>query len=90
MRKISGIAAVALLAASFGLAAQKHQNDAFMQGPENETQLAQEVRHQLLMLPYYSIFSMTCISKWTGPKSRWRVHALPTLPMTFDLTRKTW
>jgi hypothetical protein len=40
------------LAASFGLAAQKHQNDAFMQGPENEAQLAQEVRHQLLMLTF--------------------------------------
>lgn len=25
-------------------------------GPENESQLAQEVRHNLLLLPYYSIF----------------------------------
>ena len=56
MRKTLQLAAVALLAVSFGLADQKHHNDAFMQGPENETQLAQEVHHELLMLPYYSIF----------------------------------
>ncbi len=31
-------------------------NDAFVRGPENESQLAQEIRHNLVMLPYYSIF----------------------------------
>jgi hyperosmotically inducible protein len=35
----------------------KHgSNDAFVHGPENESQLAQQIRHNLLMLPYYSIF----------------------------------
>jgi hyperosmotically inducible periplasmic protein len=57
MRKVFGLASVALLAAALGLADKKQHNDAFVQGPENETQLAQEVRHQLLMLPYYSIFT---------------------------------
>jgi hyperosmotically inducible protein len=37
-------------------AQQKDHYDAFVRGPENETRLAQEVRHQLVMLPYYTIF----------------------------------
>lgn len=31
-------------------------DDVFTAGPEGEAQLAREVRHNLLMLPYYSIF----------------------------------
>ncbi len=34
----------------------KEHNDAFVPGPANMSKLAQEVRHQLVMLPYYSIF----------------------------------
>ena len=34
---------------------QKH-NDAFMPGDAAENRLAREVRHQLLMLPYYGVF----------------------------------
>jgi hyperosmotically inducible protein len=37
-------------------AQQKDHNDAFVRGPENESRLVQEVRHQLVMLPYYTIF----------------------------------
>jgi hyperosmotically inducible protein len=33
----------------------KH-NDAFVPGQEGETRIAREVRHQLVMLPYYGIF----------------------------------
>jgi len=35
---------------------QKDHNDAFTPGPAGMSKLAQEVRHQLVMLPYYSIF----------------------------------
>jgi hyperosmotically inducible periplasmic protein len=35
---------------------QADHNDAFMPGPDNEAQLAKQVRHKLLTLPYYSIF----------------------------------
>lgn len=31
-------------------------NDAFIPGPANQGRIAQEVRHQLVMLPYYTIF----------------------------------
>jgi hypothetical protein len=46
---------IALLSASaFGM--QKDHNDASTHGPASMSKMAQEVRHQLVMLPYYSIF----------------------------------
>jgi hyperosmotically inducible periplasmic protein len=54
--------AIALLAGALaipaGFAADKNQQhmDPYVQGPANESRLIQEVRHQLVMLPYYSIF----------------------------------
>ena len=48
--------ASALLAAAHIPAQQAQSNQPFTSGPSNETQLAKEVRHNLLMLPYYSIF----------------------------------
>lgn len=35
---------------------QKNHNDAFIRGPASQSPLARQVRHQLLMLPYYTIF----------------------------------
>lgn len=37
-------------------AQQKDHNDAFVPGPANEGHIMQEVRHQLVMLPYYTVF----------------------------------
>ena len=65
MRRVIGRAIgptiVAVLFAAFGYAGNpdnpsKGHNDAFASGPENESQLARQIRHDLLMLPYYSIF----------------------------------
>jgi hyperosmotically inducible protein len=57
MRTLLGLATVTLLAVAFGLADQKKpHNDVFTSGPPDETQLARQIRHNLLMLPYYSIF----------------------------------
>jgi hyperosmotically inducible protein len=36
--------------------AQTHHSDTFVPGSPDENKLIQEVRHQLVMLPYYSIF----------------------------------
>ncbi len=55
MRALFGLATITLLFVAVGLADQKH-SDVFTQGPPNETQLGQQIRHELLMLPYYSIF----------------------------------
>jgi hyperosmotically inducible protein len=65
MRMFLGVLGIALLIPALGAAQQKPsqnaqqqppQNQVFMGGPANEPQLAQQVRHALLMLPYYSIF----------------------------------
>jgi hyperosmotically inducible protein len=34
----------------------KNHNDAFVRGEAGENHIAQEVRHQLVMLPYYGVF----------------------------------
>jgi hyperosmotically inducible protein len=34
----------------------KDHNDAFRPGPAGESRIAQQVRHELLMLPYYGVF----------------------------------
>ncbi len=47
----------AALALSVGLAsAQSNHQDPYIHGPQGEARLVQEVRHELVMLPYYSIF----------------------------------
>lgn len=42
--------------AAFGSKTDKKHNDAFMPSPADDSRLVREVRHQLLMLPYYSVF----------------------------------
>jgi hyperosmotically inducible protein len=39
-----------------GFAAKKDHNDAFVAGDTAESRIAREVRHQLVMLPYYGVF----------------------------------
>ncbi len=57
-RTLVGITTVSLLAVALGAAGKNPpHNDVFTSGPPDETQLAQKVRHELLMLPYYSIFA---------------------------------
>ena len=61
MRRIAGLIVVSALSLGWGWAAKndkpkEEHNDAFTTGPANESQLAKQVRHALLTLPYYSIF----------------------------------
>jgi hyperosmotically inducible periplasmic protein len=35
---------------------KSHHDDAFLQGSPDESRIAQQVRHKLLMLPYYGVF----------------------------------
>ena len=39
-----------------GFAAKRDKDQAFMQGDSAEGRIARDVRHQLLMLPYYGVF----------------------------------
>jgi hyperosmotically inducible protein len=53
---LAGILATGLIVTGVSFAGQKDHNDAFTRGQSNESRIAQEVRHQLVMLPYYSIY----------------------------------
>ncbi len=53
---IGVLAAAAILSQSVVAADQKHHEDAFTSGDPNQTQMAKQVRHELLMLPYYGVF----------------------------------
>jgi hyperosmotically inducible periplasmic protein len=58
MRKLFGLAAVAVFFVASAVAdKQQTHSDVFTSGPQDESPLAREVRHNLLMLPYYSIFA---------------------------------
>jgi hyperosmotically inducible protein len=57
MTKTILIATTALaLQMAFGAPRDPKHNDAFVAGDKSESHIAQEVRHQLVMLPYYGIF----------------------------------
>jgi hyperosmotically inducible protein len=56
MRSALAISTMLLLPLASGLADQKQHNDVFTAGPANENQMARQIRHKLLSLPYYSIF----------------------------------
>jgi hyperosmotically inducible protein len=49
-------AALLISPAAYGQKADKNHRDAFVPGPADEEVLAQKVRHELLMLPYYGVF----------------------------------
>ena len=49
------VAGLLLVPAGFAAKHDKNHNDAFM-GTPNETRIASQVRHELLMLPYYGVF----------------------------------
>jgi len=50
------VAGALTLSLCFGAHHDKNHNDAFVRGDAGESRIAQEVRHQLVMLPYYGIF----------------------------------
>jgi osmotically-inducible protein OsmY len=55
---IGSFVAMAMLVSSPAVWAKqdKNHNDAFVQGTPDESRIAKQVRHELLMLPYYGIF----------------------------------
>src|SRR5947208_6027407 len=55
---IGSLVFVAMLFTSSPASAKqdKNHNDAFMRGSPDENRIAKQVRHELLMLPYYGIF----------------------------------
>jgi hyperosmotically inducible protein len=55
---MSFLLAVTLLPSTYSFAAKndKNHNDAFIAGNVDENRIAREVRHELVMLPYYGVF----------------------------------
>ena len=83
MRGKLGFVFLTLLVVPYGFAGQqkdqqKDHNDAFVQGSANDSRLMQEVRHQLVMLPYYSVFDDLAFSVNGG-----------TVTLLGDVTRPT-
>ena len=50
------LAALLVFPATFAAKLDKNHRDAFLTGDVSEDRIAQEVRHRLLMLPYYGVF----------------------------------
>lgn len=50
------LVAALLVPATFAAKLDKNHQDCFVPGPADETRIAKEVRHQLLLLPYYGVF----------------------------------
>lgn len=50
------IGAQMLAPSSFAAGKNQDHRDAFVRGPADESRIAREVRHELVMLPYYGIF----------------------------------
>jgi len=56
LSRLSQLVLAASLVLSAGFAEKKDHNDAFVAGDPAETRIAQQVRHHLVMLPYYGVF----------------------------------
>ena len=54
--RVSRLVLAGALILSYGFADKKDHNDAFVAGDPAEARIAKEVRHQLVMLPYYGVF----------------------------------
>jgi hyperosmotically inducible protein len=54
--RVSRLVLAGSLILSAGFGAKKDHNDAFVAGDPAENKIAREVRHQLVMLPYYGVF----------------------------------
>ena len=50
------VAVLLMFPAAFAAKSEKNHNDAFFGGTVDENRIASQVRHQLLMLPYYGVF----------------------------------
>ena len=50
------LAGLTLIQAGFAATSNKNRHQAFIRGDADETRLVREVRHQVVMLPYYGVF----------------------------------
>ncbi|MCU1273936.1 MAG: transport-associated protein [Bryobacterales bacterium] len=78
-RALMILASMLMLSVAFAEKRDKRHEDAFIPGDANESRIAREVRHQLLMLPYYGVFDDLAFSVNDGTVTLLGAVTRPTL-----------
>src|SRR6185295_19171566 len=78
-RALTLLACMLTLSVAFAAKRDKRHDDAFIPGDANESRIAREVRHQLVMLPYYGVFDDLAFSVNDGTVSLLGAVTRPTL-----------
>jgi len=77
--RLGRLALAGSLVLAAGFAAKKDHNDAFTAGDPNESRIAHDVRHQLVMLPHYGVFDDLAFKVEGGAVTLLGVVTRPTL-----------
>jgi len=78
-RALTLLACALTLSVAFAAKRDKRHEDAFIPGDANESRIAREVRHQLVMLPYYGVFDDLAFSVNDGTVTLLGAVTRPTL-----------
>ena len=78
-RAITLFALTLTLSPAFAEKKDKHHDDAFVRGDAGENRIAREVRHELVMLPYYGVFDDLAFSVNDGTVTLMGAVTRPTL-----------
>jgi hyperosmotically inducible protein len=78
-RALTLLACTLALSVAFAAKRDKNHEDAFIPGDANESRIAREVRHQLVMLPYYGVFDDLAFSVNDGTVTLLGAVTRPTL-----------
>src|ERR1700681_3106054 len=78
-RKLMPVFALLLLPVAIVAKKDKSHNDAFMPDEPNEARIMKEIRHQLLLLPYYGVFDDLAFKEEGGTVTLMGAVTRPTL-----------
>src|ERR1700731_4404176 len=78
-RALTLFALTLTLSVAFAAKKDKHHEDAFIPGEAGENRIAREVRHELVMLPYYGVFDDLAFSVNGGTVTLMGAVTRPTL-----------
>jgi hyperosmotically inducible protein len=78
-RKLTLVALTLMLSPAFAEKHDKQHQDAFVRGDASESRIAREVRHELVMLPYYGVFDDLAFSVNNGTVTLMGAVTRPTL-----------
>jgi hyperosmotically inducible protein len=78
-RALTVFALTLTLSPAFAEKHDKHHDDVFIRGDASESRIAREVRHELVMLPYYGVFDDLAFSVNDGAVTLMGAVTRPTL-----------